>query len=542
MSFHMKRIGLVALAAVAALLVGCGKQHPSSTSTGDVVQGKGNTLRYAINADPTDFDPARVQDGDTIDLLQNIFEGLVTWSEEKDGNKIVPNLAQSWDVSADGRTYTFHLKHGLKFHNGREMTADDVAFSLNRAVAPSMASSTVDDYLSPIEGYADSHSGKTPQLSGVRVIDKYTVAITTDKPRPYFLGDLTYPAAFIVAKEAAGTSKMTKLAQMVGTGPFMVDSYTEGQVFKLKGFKDYHERAPHIDGIDRPIMKDSVSRFNAYKRGELDYLPIQRQDIQAAMSDPALKSQLHFFPRPATYYVGLNIGVVPQFKDKRVRQAFAMAIDRDLIVNDILDGQNPRADSFLPPSVLGYREKAAVYPFDPKQAQALLAQAGYPGGQGFPEIKISFRGEQTDVQLVAESVAQQLQKNLGITVGQSPMEWGAYLTQNDAKKLPFFHMRWEADYLDPQDFISLFFTTDGNENKISYSNPEVDALCAKADSDLNETERLQLYAKAEDIVLQDAPIIPIYFEEDAELISPRVQGLRNSIFGHLPHYTVSLQN
>jgi len=121
------------------------------------------------------------------------------------------------------------------------------------------------------------------------------------------------------------------------------------------------------------------------------------------------------------------------------------------------------------------------------------------------------------------------------------MEWGSYLARNDKKELPFFHMRWAADYLDPQDFISLFFTTSGNENKIYYSNPEVDALCAKADSDLNQDERLQLYAKAEDIVLQDAPVIPIYFQVDAELINPRVHGLRNSIFGHLPHYTVSLE-
>jgi ABC-type transport system substrate-binding protein len=158
--------------------------------------------------------------------------------------------------------------------------------------------------------------------------------------------------------------------------------------------------------------------------------------------------------------------MVKPFKDKRVRQAIAMAIDRDQIVNETLGGQNTRADGILPPGVLGHREHAAVYPFDVKKAQQLLAEAGYPGGKGFPAIKIAFRGEQSDVRLVADDVAGQLKKNLGITVGQEPMEWGAYLERNNDRKNPFFHMRWAADYLDPQNFISLFFMKDGNETKI----------------------------------------------------------------------------
>ncbi|HVT13827.1 MAG TPA: ABC transporter substrate-binding protein [Fimbriimonadaceae bacterium] len=533
----MKWYGFLAIATLAVTLVGCGKTN--SPSGGGTAQ-KSNILTYALINRPTEFDPAMVQDGDTIDLIQNIFEGLTTWSED---NQVVPNLAKSWDVTDGGRTYVFHLKQGVKFHNGREMTADDVAFSINRAVSPALASQTVDDYLDDIVGYKDAHTGKTPTLAGIKVIDKYTISITIDKPRPYFLGKLTYPASFVVAKEALTPGKkMTSTAEMIGTGPFMAAQYVDGQVFHLKAFKEYHEGAPKIDGIDRPIMTDAVSRFNAFKRGELDYLPIQRQDIKAVKDDPKLDSQLKLFQRPSIYYVGLNSGEVQAFKDKRVRQAFAMAIDRDLIVNDVLGGQNVRADSFLPPGVFAYREKAAVYPFDVKQAQQLMAQAGYPGGKGFPELKIAFRGEQTDVQLVAESVASQLHNNLGISVGQDPMEWGAYLDRNNRKKNAFFHMRWAADYLDPQDFISLFFTSTGNENKIFYNNPKVDELCAKADSDLNPDERKQLYAQAEDIVLQDAPIIPIYFQRDAELISPRVKGLRNSLFGHLPHITVSLDN
>jgi ABC-type transport system substrate-binding protein len=536
MTLHMKWFAIIAAAALAAALVGCGK---GQFAGGNRVTA-GNILRYPLINTPTKFDPATVQDGDTIDLIQNMFEGLTTWGEN---NTPVPNLAEKWEISSDGKTYTFNLKKGVKFHNGREMKADDVAFSINRAVSPSINSETVGNYLNDIVGFADVQSGKAKEMSGIKVIDDYTISITIDKPRPYFLGKLTYPTSFVVAKEAVADGKpMNSIKEMVGTGPFMAEDYVSDQMFKLKAFKDYHNGAPKIDGIERPIYKDPISRFNAYNRGEIDMIALQRQDVKAVLEDPKLKSQLIYYPRPSIYYVGMNLGMVKPFKDKRVRQAIAMAIDRDLIVNETLGGQNTRADGILPPGVLGHREHAAVYPFDVKKAQQLLAQAGYPGGKGFPAIKIAFRGEQSDVQLVADSVAQQLKQNLGITVGQEPMEWGAYLERNNAKKNPFFHMRWAADYLDPQNFISLFFLKDGNENKIYYSNPRVDELCTAADAELDETKRLNMYAEAEDIVLQDAPWVPIYFQRDAELISPRVKGLRDSLFGHLPHYTVYLEN
>lgn len=535
MTLHMKWFGLIVVAAAATFVVGCGK---GKFASGGNSGSRPNILRYALINTPTQFDPATVQDGDTIDLIQNIFEGLTTWGED---NKPVPNLAEKWDISADGRTYTFHLKHGVKFHNGREMTAEDVAFSINRAVSPAINSETAGNYLNDIVGYQEAHSGKTPGMSGVKVVDDYTITITTDKPRPYFLGKLTYPTSFVVAKEAVKEGQaINDIKQMVGTGPFKATEYVSDQIFKLSAFADYHNGAPQIEGIERPIYKDAISRFNAFNRGEIDFLAIQRQDVKAVLQDPKLKDQLQFFPRPSIYYVGLNQGVVAPFKDKRVRQAFAMAIDRDLIVNETLGGQNTRADGILPPGVLGHREKAAVYPFDVAAAKKLLAEAGYPDGKGFPSIKIAFRGEQTDVQLVADSVAVQIKDNLGISVGQEPMEWGSYLDRNNKKQNPFFHMRWAADFLDPQNFISLFFMKDGNENKIFYSNPKVDELCSKADAEQDEAKRLQMYAEAEDIVLQDAPWIPIYFQKDAELISPRVHGMRNSLFGHLPHYKVTL--
>ena len=159
-----------------------------------------------------------------------------------------------------------------------------------------------------------------------------------------------------------------------------------------------------------------------------------------------------------------------------------------------------------------------------------------------PPLVIYHRDGQTDVKLVAEAVATQLRQNLGVDCKTQMLPWGAYLDKHNKKQLEFFHMRWSADYLDPQNFLSLLLSTTGVENKINYSNPAFDALCAKGDTMVGkDDERLKLYAQAEDMVLQDAPFIPIYIEKDAELISPRIKGLRESVFGHLPHTTVSLE-
>jgi oligopeptide transport system substrate-binding protein len=241
------------------------------------------------------------------------------------------------------------------------------------------------------------------------------------------------------------------------------------------------------------------------------------------------------------YYVGLNTDVVPALKDRRVRQAIGMALDRDKIVNDILGGVNRRADSILPPSVFGFRESTNYLKFDLAKAKALLAEAGFPEGKGFPAVQFSYRDGRPDVELVAQAVQQQLKQNLGIEFQPRKVEWGAYLKEHNSRKLPAFHMRWAADYLDAENFLSQLLASYGNENKVNYKNAEYDKLCAEADGILDEAKRKELYGKAEDIVLQDAPFIPIYFQKDAELISSRVSGMRESAFGHLPHTTTAVK-
>lgn len=495
-------------------------------------------FRYPLPTNPTSLDPHKVQDGDTIDMIQQVFEGLVKWGED---NSVQPNLAESWTISEDGKLYTFKLKQGVKFFNGREFTAEDVKWNFERTCNPNFTSPTAATYLENIVGAKERLAGKVQEVSGVKVVDPYTVTIEIDKPRPYFLGKLTYSCAYIMAKEALKDPlrDVGSAEEMIGTGPFKVTKYLNDALVVLEANGDYHGGAPILQKIERPVIKDAQSRLNKFKTGEVDLIQLERQDLPAIQQDPKLKDQLKFFDRPAMYYVGLNNNVVPALKDRRVRQAIAMGLDRDKLVVKVLGGINERADSILPPSVKGFRKQTKMLSFDLAKAKALLAEAGYPDGKGFPEVTFNYRDGRPDVEIIAQAVQQQLKQNLGITFKPRKLEWGTYLTEYNKKQMPAYHMRWAADYLDPENFLSILLASYGNENKSNYNNPAYDKLCSEADSILDENRRMELYAQAEDIVLQDAPFIPIYFQKDIELISPRVSGLRESAFGHLPHTTTT---
>jgi ABC-type transport system substrate-binding protein len=481
-----------------------------------------------------------VQDGDSIDVLQQVYEGLTAWGEN---SQPVPGLAEKWDLSEDGRTYTFTLRKGVKFHNGREVTADDVKYSLERAIGPALGSPTVATYLNTIVGFAELNSGKAKNLSGLKVIDPHTVSITIDKPRPYFLGRLTYPASFVVCKEALNNDgEIVDVKQMVGTGPFKAESYTPDQIITMVANKEYRGGPPKLEKIERPIIKDAVVRLNKFRSGELDLTRVERQDIPSIQAESELKDSLKFFARPSLYYVAFNFKTYKPFQDERVRAAFAMAIDKEDIVKNILGDINEVANSIVPPGLPSHRKDAPAYKFNPAEAKKLLAAAGYPNGQGLPTLVLSHRDGQPDVRTVAEAVVTQLRQNLGVQAKTQMLPWNAYLDRNNRKQLDFFHMRWGADYPDPENFLSTLLASYGNENKTNYKNPEYDALCMQADTMVNnDEERWRLYNKAEDIVLKNGPFVPIYYQRDAELISPRVKNMRESVFGHLPHTTTSLE-
>ncbi len=542
---------LPALLLCLCLLYGCTTGSHTSDSAGGGIGDISNTLRYPMTTAPTDLDPARVQDGTTIDLLQNIFEGLVRWD---DHSQVAPNLAEKWDVSKDGKTYTFHLKHGVKFHNGREVQADDFKYSLDRACDPATKSQTVSDYLDDIVGAMDCLHGKAQGVSGVKVIDPYTLEITIDAPKSYWIGKMTYPTGYVVCKEAiTKNGGVLDEKAVVGTGPFKLaspDDFRRDYQVTLTAFDDYHDGRPKLDRIVRPVITDGGTRLSKYEAGELDYVTVNPSDLDRINTNPKLKPDLHTFARAATWYVALNQASKDSpFVDKRVRQAFAMAIDKAEVLRVAMKGMVDKADAIVPPNMGSYISKVTAYPYDPTKAKQLLAAAGYGAGKTFPEMAITYRNDQPEVGATAQIIVQQLKANLGLDIHLTPMEWQTFLKERNAKTMPLSHLRWAADYLDPQDYLSLLLHTsklvngveDHPENGVGYSNPKFDTLCDLADVEQDANKRVRLYQEAEQIAVEDAPWVPLYFQKDLELVKPRVGNLRDSLLGHLPHLTTTVK-
>ena len=381
----MRSLPFLLLAAV--LAAGCGNKGFSDRASAQ----RGNVFRYALNKSPVTYDPGRVQDPEDIDLIGNVFEGLVAYDEK---NQVGPRLAESFEGQEGGKVWVFKLRPA-KFHNGREVTAEDFKWTFERNLRKEFASPVALNYLSDIAGAQDFADGKAESLKGVEVVDPRTLKITLEAPRPYFLGKITYPCAFVLAKESAGLTQIRDVNQMVGTGPFKVERIDPEQQVTLIANADYYEGAPLVEKIERPIIKDSQTRLTKYGKGELDLLTVQRGEVESVRNDPVLSKQLLFRPTPTVYYVGMNRHLYKPFQDIRVRKAFAMAIDRKRIADDLLGGMT-EAKGLIAHEIVGYRKDYKGLPYDPDEAKRLLAEAGYPNGKGLPPCEIYYRAQQPD--------------------------------------------------------------------------------------------------------------------------------------------------
>ncbi len=484
----------------------------------------------ALTLKPTTFDPARVQDPEMIGLLSNVFEGLVAYDEH---NRIVPQLAQSWKVENGGRTYVFKLRKGAKFQNGRPVTAADVKWSIERNSSKALASPTL-GYLSDIVGVSEHNQGQRPDVPGVVVVDPGTVSITIDSPRAYFLGTLTYPVAAVEPKELVpATAELSDIKAVVGTGPFKLDSFQADQQIVLAANSDYYLGSPKLRAIQYQIIQDAATRLNKFRAGGIDYLTLERQDIPAVQSDPSLKKQLQFENRPMVYYLGLNPAQYAPFRDVHVRRAIALAIDRTRLDRDLLGGV-PEARGLIPPGVIGYDAGYQGLAFDTAAARQELQKAGYADGKSLPPLTFTYREQTPDARIIAEAVGSDLTRNLGMKVDLRAEELKIFLNHRNANQLEFYFLSWTADYLDPQNFLSLLLTSGSPQNHDSFSNPQFDKLCDEGDKALDEARRASLYGQANDVAVQQVARIPLYYGREVDLVSPRLSGMKESLIGLLP--------
>lgn len=482
----------------------------------------GQALNLA-GADPPTLDPHLTQDATSAEYIVEIYSGLVTLDPNL---QIVPDLAERWDVSDDGTVFTFHLREGATFHNGKPVTAQDFKWSMERACDPRTGSLVADTYLGDVVGCRDKLRGKVDEVSGVRATDNSTLEITIDAPKVYFLAKLTYPTAFVLDKDNVQRGGRTWTDQPNGTGPFKLEEWVLGEKIVLVKNENYIFGAPKLDEVDYWLTGGSI--MTRYETDELDAVPVGLTDIDRLL-DPTepMNKELSVTSNMSIQYVGLNANQ-PPFDDANVRKAFAMALDRKKLADVVLRKTTEAADGIVPPAMPDY-DNAALQsiPFDPEQAKQLIAASKYGSVDEMPELTLHVSGGGGAAPRTVEAVTQMWEDNLGVDVAIEQTEWAIFLQDVSRRPNPyqFYMLGWIADYPDPQNFLDILFHSESLDNHSSYSNPEVDRLLEEARLEEEQAQRFQTYYKVEQMLIEDVAWITLWYGKDYWLTKPYVKGM-----------------
>ncbi len=484
----------------------------ASGATASICEGKSLIVPGSEPLSP--FDPILTSDQSTADYIYEIFGGLVTLDRDL---KVQPDIAERWDVSADGKVYTFKLRNNVVFHDNKRVTANDIKYSLERAGDPTNASPTARAYLGSIIGMKDKLDGKAKEVSGVKVVDDSTLQITLVEAEEYFLAELTYPAAFVVQKEQVEKDPRNWTRKPIGTGPFKVAEYTPTEKVRLVRNERYHLGAAKLEEVVFELSGGSVS--TRYENNELHVgfvPPLQLEDIQKGNSK--LSKDYRSVPQMAVSYFTLNPSK-PPFDDPKIRQAMAMSIDRESINKVLLYGYYRVADGIMPPEVPGYTESVTSYKYDVEKAKQLVAESKYAGR--VPRIVLNYGGGggNSPETLVA---IQKGWEQIGIQVELQAIDSAALLREQRKGTFTMLSEGWIADYADPEDFLGKLFLSDSSLNYTKYKNADVDTLLRQAARETDRTRRYQLYAQAEQKILDDAFTIPVFWPVDHVLVKPCV--------------------
>ncbi|GAB6386657.1 ABC transporter substrate-binding protein [Stutzerimonas marianensis] len=488
----------------------------------------GGTAVVTYQNDVATLDPAIGYDWQNWSMIKSLFDGLMDY---KPGTtELVKDLAEDYSISDDGTVYTFTLKKGVKFHNGRELKASDVKYSLERTVNPKTQSPGA-GFFSSIAGYQDMAEGKADSLSGIEVVDDYQLKITLSEANATFLHVMAINFASVVPKEAVEQWGEDFGKHPVGTGAFSLEEWKLGQRLVFKKNPEYfHQGLPYLDGITFEVGQDPSVALLRLEKGEVD---IAGDGVPPARflqfrKDPKFKDMLVVGDQLHTGYLTLKTTLAP-FDNLKVRQAVNMAISKDRIVR-IINGRATPANQPLPPAMPGYDENYKGYAYDVEGAKKLLSEAGFE--QGFdtelyvmntdpqPRIAQSIQQDLAKVGIRAQikSLAQANVIAAGSEKDQAPMVWSG-------------GMAWIADFPDPSNFwgpiLGCAGAVEGGWNWSLYCNKELDALAAKADAMAKpeqEAERIALWKKVFTDTMADAPWVPIFNEQRFSVRSARMGG------------------
>lgn len=510
----------------ATMLFATGAGDKTETaSTGEVEQ----KLTFALHNEPDGLDPGITNNSFASPILLNSFEGLVIYDKN---NSISGGSAESWDISDDGLTYTFKLRNNLKWSDGSPLTAKDFVYSYMRVLDPALGAQYSGMLTDFIVGAAEYYAGSGDADSvGIKAIDDLTLEITLIKPTAYYIGILgmwVYSPVNEATVKANGDKWTLSAETFVSNGPFTMKEISFGEGYELVKNENYWNAANvKLEQLNFRFIPDPSTALVALGTGDIDgQWEIPSADL------PSLKANsdsLQIIPSYGTTYYEINCSKAP-YDNPKVRLALAMALDRTSLIENVLQSTDQPAFSLIAPGYsvdgIAYDEGRSDFGLssnaDVEGARAMLAEAGYPGGEGFPTLELSYYTNEI-VKNIVEAMQQMWQENLGIKVNVSTEEWAVYYENIQALNYDVGAMGWGADYMHPMTFFPLR-VSDNVMNNSGYDSAEYDALVEKSQSETDPVEAMRLMRNAEDVLMADMPLIPLYFRSSPKMMAPYVKG------------------
>ena len=527
-----KRLLIVFLAAVLAVgLTACGGSSGGSEG--------GKELKVQIGPNPETVDPALNSAVDGGNMLLHAFECLLTVAED---GTLQPGSAETWETSEDGLTWTFHLRDGLKWSDGSDLTAEDFVYSWKRVCDPAVAAPYAETVLGMVKGYDKAVEGDLDALA-VSAPDASTLVVEMEKPCPFF-GELAAFATLSPVQkatiEANGDAWATSPETYVSNGPFYMTEWEEGSHITFSKNPNYWNKdAIKLDKLTFMLIEDANAAYSAYQTGEVSFIKdVPTEEIPSLQDN----EEFHVDPIIGTYYLNLNCQK-DMFKDPRVRKALSLAIDRKYVAETIMQGTYTAAGSFMGP---GWSDKNNEefeknanggkpyidldnYEANLAEAKKLLAEAGYPNGKGFPEF--SYCTNDSGYHKPVAEYLQQAWAQLGINVKIETVEWASFTPMRRNGEYDSARNGWVGDYADPSNMLDLLYSSNGN-NDGKYNNPAYDKAMDLSRSTLDENVRSQALHQAEDILMADAACIPVAYYNDFYLQSSKITGMWHSVTGY----------
>jgi oligopeptide transport system substrate-binding protein len=493
-----------------------GKLQPSGTQEITV---------NALQGEPDNLDPNRSSFATEAAVISRVFDPLLTFDKDL---KPAPTAASSYDVSQDGKTYTFHLRQGAKYSDGQPVRAQDFEYSFKRILNPDTAA----DYASffsdaGIVGAADYNSGKGSADSvGIKATDDNTLQIQLENPIGY-LPDLV--ALWVVPPlrqdiiQKAGDGWAQDPSTYIGNGAFKMTEWVHQDHITLVPNPNYNGTQPMLQKVTYLMVTDGEADYAAYRNNERDWTLVPDADAQAVRNDPQLSQQAVEYTELTTFWLSIN-NAHPPLDNVNVRKALSMGIDRNAMIRDVAAGVGKPATSVIPPGMPGYQaDLGKDIDFNPTQAKQLLAQAGFADPTAFPQVHFRY-ATTTSNQARAEFIQAQLKQNLGISIVLDSMESKAFQAAYKAKDYDLAFSGWGADYPDPQDWMGSLFGCDAGNNKYNYCNQQFDQTSQKGDTSTDQNARLQAYAQAQQMLIQDLPVAPLFYRGRMVIVKPWVHG------------------